>query len=296
MTEVEARSIFMEHIEEHNNSNFIFTYGSKSSAGVGFGVYSADFLRRGALPASASIFTAELYAILAAIEKIALMDIGNFTVFCDSKSVLQALGAYNSNNPLVIKILQWIYLIQRKGTLVKFCWVPAHVGVQGNEEADRIAKQAAIELLPRRCPLLFRDFFPYIRSLIRDMWQDRWSMVTPNKMKEITSVVSPWEYGRMPRRWEVVLCRLRIGHTNFTHKYLMVGDYQPFCEDCLVPLTVRHLLVEWPSQCDLRHRYLSEALGRDGRYILAKILGEDVVFDASGIFRFIKEAGLLTKI
>ena len=117
-----------------------------------------------------------------------------------------------------------------------------------------------------------------------------------NKMREITDKVMPWKYGTMPRKWETALCRLRIGHTRLTHGYLMAGDHQPFCDDCLVPLTVRHLLVEFPSLVDIRRRFLSDALGGDGRYILAKILGEDVIYDASGIYGFIVEAGLLQKL
>ena len=62
----------------------------------------------------------------------------------------------------------------------------------------------------------------------------------------------------------------------------MVMGNQPFCEDWLVPLTVRHLLVECPSLGDIRHQFLSQT---HGRYILAKILGGDVVYDASGTFR-----------
>ena len=75
----------------------------------------------------------------------------------------------------------------------------------------------------------------------------------------------------------------------------MEDDHQPYCEDCLVPLTVRHLLVECPSLGVLRRQYLSEALGGDGNYILAKILGEEVVYGSSGIFTFIIEAGLLNE-
>ncbi|MPC61820.1 hypothetical protein E2C01_055897 [Portunus trituberculatus] len=37
---------------------------------------------------------------------------------------------------------------------------------------------------------------------------------------------------------------------------------QPYSDDCLVPLTVRHLLVECRSLIDLRHRYLSRCRGR----------------------------------
>ena len=279
--EEEIRSIFMEHVVEHRDSTLIFTDGSKSDAGVGYGVSSTIFNRKGALPTVASNFTAELHGILAAVEKIATLDHGNFTIFCDARSVLQALGIFNPTNPLVLKILQWVHIHECRNIQIKFCWVPAHVNVSGNEKADELAKSAATELLPRRCPLPCCDFFPSIRHANRNVWQQRWDDVGPNKMREITRKIAPWRYSRMPRRWETALCRLRIGHTRLTHDYLMAGrSNPPFCDDCLVPLTVRHLLVECPSLGELRERFLSGSRSGDGSYILAEILGEDVFFMA----------------
>ncbi|MPC91781.1 hypothetical protein E2C01_086839 [Portunus trituberculatus] len=46
------------------------------------------------------------------------------------------------------------------------------------------------------------------------------------------------------------------------------GDRQPYCEDCLVPLTVRHLLIECPSLMDLRNRYLYRCRGRVSDYMV----------------------------
>ncbi|MPC90051.1 hypothetical protein E2C01_085018 [Portunus trituberculatus] len=43
-------------------------------------------------------------------------------------------------------------------------------------------------------------------------------------------------------------------HTYLTQR--LTRDPQPYFDDCLVPLTVRHLLVECPSLIVLRHRYL----------------------------------------
>ncbi|MPC09761.1 hypothetical protein E2C01_002379 [Portunus trituberculatus] len=40
-------------------------------------------------------------------------------------------------------------------------------------------------------------------------------------------------------------------------------DPRPYCDDCLVPLKGRHLLVECPSLMDLRQRYLYRCCGRD---------------------------------
>ncbi|MPC17913.1 hypothetical protein E2C01_010783 [Portunus trituberculatus] len=84
-------------------------------------------------------------------------------------------------------------------------------------------------------------------------------------MEEITtSVLHDWTYTRIrDRHTQIVLARLRIGHTYLTQRYLLTRDPQPYCDDCLVPLTVRHLLVECPSLIDLRHRYFYRCHGRD---------------------------------
>ena len=66
LSDSEIRSIFLEYRDEHKNSLSIFTDGSKSNAGVGFGVFSEEFSRKGALPGIASDFTAELTGILSA--------------------------------------------------------------------------------------------------------------------------------------------------------------------------------------------------------------------------------------
>ncbi|MPC99040.1 hypothetical protein E2C01_094434 [Portunus trituberculatus] len=57
------------------------------------------------------------------------------------------------------------------------------------------------------------------------------------------------------RLLQTLLARLRIGHTYLTQRYLLTKDRQPYCDDCLVPLTVRHLLgngaVEYHSVSNL---------------------------------------------
>ena len=39
---------------------------------------------------------------------------------------------------------------------------------------------------------------------------------------------------------EVVLARLRLGHTRVTLSYLLLGEEQPQCVGCDAPFTVRH--------------------------------------------------------
>ncbi|MPC66277.1 hypothetical protein E2C01_060424 [Portunus trituberculatus] len=58
-------------------------------------------------------------------------------------------------------------------------------------------------------------------------------------MGEITtSVLHDWTNTHIrDRRTQIVLARLRIGHTYLTQSYLLTRDPPPYCDDCQVPLT-----------------------------------------------------------
>ena len=84
------------------------------------------------------------------------------------------LESFNPLNPLVLDILEWLFLIEQRGQNVSFCWVPAHVGVQGNEMADTLAKEASLTKTPQKCSLPFREYKPVIKSAIESLWQFCW--------------------------------------------------------------------------------------------------------------------------
>ena len=49
---------------------------------------------------------------------------------------------------------------------------------------------------------------------------------------------------RSVRRDEVVLSRLRLGHSYLTHSYLLKGEPPPECVTCNCRLTISHILVD----------------------------------------------------
>ncbi|MPC28839.1 hypothetical protein E2C01_022050 [Portunus trituberculatus] len=59
---------FLEHYSTHSDAIPVFTDGSKSDAGVGFGVVLPSIYRAGSLPSVASVFTAELSTITFALQ------------------------------------------------------------------------------------------------------------------------------------------------------------------------------------------------------------------------------------
>ena len=66
-----------------------------------------------------------------------------------------------------------------------------------------------------------------------------------NKLREIKQSIVPL-VGSSNRRWDVILTRLRIGHSKFSHGYLMDRSNLSYCDDCLVPVTVMHIVLECP--------------------------------------------------
>ena len=94
------------------------------------------------LPNSASPFTAELTAIVHALKHIYTTKAKNFVIYTDSKSAIDAISKYNTFHPLAQKAQEWLFLIYARFKSVCFCWVPAHVGIKGNEQADAEAKHA----------------------------------------------------------------------------------------------------------------------------------------------------------
>lgn len=256
LSDYESHALFLEHCSIHSDSTPVFTDGFISEAGVGYGIIFPSFSRDGSLPGVASVFTAEVFAIILALKIIFTLPVSSFTIFSDSRSALSAVKHFSpsSLHPLVLSVLEWLYLLQRRGYHVEFCWVPAHVGVAGNEKADRLAKEAATRVAPSS-PAPFHDMYSSTRVAALASWQSRWeALVATIKMEEITTVIfRPWTYVHVQkRRSETALARLRTGHTRLTHGYLMSREPQPFCDDCLVPLTVRHFLVECPSLVELR--------------------------------------------
>lgn len=78
-----------------------------------------------------------------------------------------------------------------------------------------------------------------------------------NKIRSLRDSVQNWASShQITRKNEVMLSRLRIGHTRLTHGHLMRGEpIPPFCANCIVPLTVEHFLVECPDHMNTRRLF-----------------------------------------
>ena len=295
------KQLYYHHIyEAHRNSNHMYTDGSKMGDNVGCAILYGDMVYSKKLPDCASIYSAELKAVLKAV-KLAREDseAASVVIFTDSLSVKNAITSRNAEHPLIAEIMHIMLEIRDAGRTIIICWVPAHVGVPQNERADEEAKAAAIEGTRAGSQRVhYRDHYYDIKRGIQSEWEHKWRNSTNNKLRAIKDSVQAWNSSQQKtRRHEVVLCRLRIGHTRLTHKWILDGGLQPDCPHCNVPLSVEHLFTSCNANANLRRRYFPWAQNMDSRSALRSILAEENGrCDVGRIIDFTTEIGIISEI
>lgn len=115
---------------------------SKCDTCVKFNVVFPSFSRGASVSGTASVFTAELSAVVLAHQIVFTLPIAPFTIFSEFRSVPAALNSFTSSSlpHLLLFALEWLYLLNCKGYNICFCWLPGHVGARGNKQADRLAR------------------------------------------------------------------------------------------------------------------------------------------------------------
>ena len=280
------KSSFNELKSNYTSCTPIYTDGSKDDMRVGCAVISDNYSENMRIPDGSSIFTAEAKAIDLALDFIDDCEISNnFIIFSDSLSVLKSLDHTSSKNPQIQKLLEKQHYLSIYNEII-YCWIPSHIGIPGNENVDLKAKES-LNLHPTNFPIQSSNFKPFINRYILNNWQTSWNNSVGNKLFDIKpNIGSSQSVVRNIRLEEVVLARIRIGHTRITHSYLLNREEPPQCVGCDKPFTVRHILLECVDFSNVRNKYY--------HVDTIKQLFNDVPID--NIFLFLKEINLFNKL
>lgn len=192
---------------------------------VGVGVFHQQFkiVQKVKLPPESSVFTGECFGILRSLEYILLTKLKKTVIFSDSKSALQALERSpfkkKNNLTLIFKCRDLLLKCKEFGLFIQFMWLPSHHNISGNEQADKLAKEA----------IFCGDIFPYINFSydllaksnldLRRAWEIDWNNSSLRKGKTYKAIqlhipTKPWfsimNLGKMATS---NMIRMRLGHT-----------------------------------------------------------------------------------
>lgn len=202
-----------------------YTDGSKSisekTAGCATVCPSNQIKQSWKINEEATIFSIEAFAIFLTLDYIVKNNHKKVAIFSDSLSVLKSISA---PNPINIKSYI-IYLIRnRLATLetlhyeITLIWIPAHLGLEGNEIADEAAKLASESAPPLNIDLPHSDLTTKFKECLTNKSQEYYltrgrSFGTYYTQKFYRYRKKPWFASlNIKREWIVSICRMRSNH------------------------------------------------------------------------------------
>ena len=257
-------------------ANCFYTDGSKTKFGSGYGwIFSNKPIEsqrdihnsvktHGPLGDS-TVFQAETFAVIDALKwfQKSKYKHNNVTFFVDSQGVLKSIQTLHSSSHLTRELL---YLIGSLKGEINFIWTKSHIGILGNETADKLAKLGAQEDFLGPLPV-----FPISSRVNKTLWKDAvdhmWSQYWIH-----------YDQGRQTKYW------LNAPNQAFTRKLLLedrtsirsiIGFitghnalmyhqsncypqlFQPHCRLCdHIPETTYHLVRECPGTLSFHSNFL----------------------------------------
>ena len=200
------QQLFMEIRDRYRDYIPVYTHGSRDGNAVACAtVFPSNTVISMRLPDSASIFTAEVWAIIKALEQIKDSNASKYIVFTDSVSYLQALHHMKLEHPLIGMVIRKCVFLNIAQKDIVFCWVPSHTGIKGNEKADSAA-ESALDLPRAKVGVTYTDFNHVISQYIFSTRQDDLNGTVMNKLHAVKPVLGDWQSSyRRCRKDEILL-------------------------------------------------------------------------------------------
>ncbi|UYV69029.1 hypothetical protein LAZ67_6002109 [Cordylochernes scorpioides] len=187
-------------------------------------------------PDFCSVFRSELIAIYEALKSIRNTNYQDIWILTDSRSAIQHLSHTGELRDKVSRNIIGYLQKLSKTSKIHLQWIPSHVGIEGNEAADVLAKKGTKEPLPQKNKLTFKEIETVAKTKINKNWRilpkhSWYSGVNPGGALNIRN-----------RQHQTTLTRYRTGHLK-PLKIENNNKIYPTCPKCsLAPAAPEHIL------------------------------------------------------
>ena len=176
-----------------------------------------------------------------------------------------------------------LWSLSDKGTRVRFCWIPSHCGIDGNERVDQLAKETLDQDIDPLASAHYTDMKSLVNSYIQKLVQTKWDVAIHGRYLYLVkpTLWPPKKFQHLTRAEEVIITRLRIGHTKATKSHILSRGTPTGCHHCGQTLTIDHTLLE----CALLQECSDEHYTADSLIALFETIPETCIVE------FLREAG-----
>ena len=272
------------------NVTLLYTDGSKGQLGTSSALFvpTSNTKKSIAINSSSSIFTAELYGILTALQWIAINRQQKSLIITDSCSVLQAIQSKTFGKHYILsRVLLLYHRLTLSGLIIHFLWVPSHCGIIGNETADYLTKsvfrsndesfKSDVQIIELETKLTYSE----VKSIIRHHCLEKWNQkyIQPTTGSQYKSLF-PDVQSKNPKHHNNQIFRLQTGHCRLNYHLHRIAKHQTgLCQVCNVPESVSHFLFHCPHYFHFRSVMKNYVDNMGLKFDLHNILTNKCTFD-----------------
>ena len=283
-----TKLITREYIDSYSGFLNIFTDGSKQSnnstaSAVYIPYFDVKISRK--IPDLCSVYTAELIALLLALDWIRDVKPSNSVIFTDSLSALTALQnpvEHINNNAIIKEIVVILYELVNNQIKVLFNWIPSHIDIKENDKVDLLAKKACNnEMIQIQVPINRSEINKEIQSKYQIMWETQYNTINKGQFfKSIEPNVKNIQIINMQNKhMEMILYRLRTGHNRLNMHLHKLGLHNSgLCDFCEEPETVKHYLLDCIKYQHLQENLINFAMKNNIKLTIESILKNKDMF------------------
>ena len=287
--QIEERDKIQSKIDEFDNHIIqCYTDGShiegKTGAGIYFKHQTPEMENQSIfLGIYATVYQAEVLAISHAVDTMNKAGITNQTIsiLSDSQAALQALACPKIKQLLVANCIDNLNTLCQNNQ-VTLMWVPGHSNIDGNEEADTLAKtgayktceisEPAVPVSYRRCRLTVRNWMDEEHDKI---WKQTSTCAHTKRIIGTTDKIPTKSLLKLDRNRLRQVLQVLTGHGNLAkHRHKMGKVQSPICPKCQEAVdTPQHYVGECPA-------YIMTRISQFGYYKieLADLVKNDRIF------------------
>ncbi|XP_076392697.1 uncharacterized protein LOC143265297 [Megachile rotundata] len=250
------KQIFNALCSNYPDFTHIYTDGSKNNHGTGAAVFTQEETCSYGLHPYNSIYTAETYAILSALNLINRSSRSKFIIFSDSLSTIRKTQDLRYATERHLEIQEKYNKLIKDNKTIIIAWVPYHMDIYGNTMADLQAKIATTTITENQPTLnTSADINRHVATLLEQLWNSTWKKYKASAVhQQLNKFYDLKTNPRHNRRYQVAITRIRTEHTKLTHSYILENVPPRKCDTCDTNITIRHIILECRKYNDARRR------------------------------------------